>query len=57
MFTGLIQQIGALHEVRTTTTGKTFRIESSFETLVLGESIAVDGTCLTVKFNSGCGFT
>jgi riboflavin synthase len=57
MFTGLIQQIGALHEVRTTTTGKTFRIESSFETLVLGESIAVDGTCLTVTTKDGGHFT
>ncbi len=50
MFTGLVADVGRISA--RTKTGKdiTFTIETSFEVddLDLGESIAVDGTCLTV---------
>ena len=49
MFTGLITDIGTLRQV-SGGRAKTLRIETSYDTasLELGESIAVDGACLTV---------
>jgi riboflavin synthase len=56
MFTGLIQDVGVVREVRR---GEPLRlaIETSFDALVLGESIAIDGTCLTVVAKSGKQFS
>ena len=56
MFTGLIQRIGQIQRVQPKTAGKSLEIVLSepWEDLVLGESIAVDGVCLTVTdFNPG----
>ncbi|QED29619.1 riboflavin synthase [Microvenator marinus] len=49
MFTGLITDIGVIRDVKGSRT-KTLRIETSYDTkdIELGESIAVDGVCLTV---------
>ncbi|NTW35365.1 MAG: riboflavin synthase [Syntrophobacteraceae bacterium] len=59
MFTGLIEGIGLL--VRTDRTGLDARmvIQAQFpiDPLVLGESIAVDGACLTVVAFKGSQFT
>lgn len=47
MFTGLIQGVSRISEIKETDDGKKFVIKSLFEPEI-GESIAVDGVCLTV---------
>ena len=49
MFTGLVQQVGTLEEVDRRDDGLRVRIACSLHPYTLGESIAVDGICLTVK--------
>jgi riboflavin synthase len=54
MFTGLIEQVGEIESVRQTDAGRELRIRAPFTDLELGESIAVNGACLTVReFGSG----
>jgi riboflavin synthase len=54
MFTGLIEQIGEIESVRQTDAGRELRIAAPFTDLQNGESIAVNGACLTVReFGSG----
>jgi riboflavin synthase len=50
MFTGLIQQIGALAEIRTRSAGRSLVIHHApwDPLLSVGESVAVQGACLTV---------
>lgn len=48
MFTGLIELTGRIEEIKTTESGREFRISSIWDDLVKGESIAVNGVCLTV---------
>jgi len=48
MFTGLIELTGRIEQVTTTGNGREFRISSIWDDLVKGESIAVNGVCLTV---------
>jgi riboflavin synthase len=49
MFTGLIGQIGEVEAVRQTEAGRELRIRAAFTDLSSGESIAVNGACLTVR--------
>jgi riboflavin synthase len=49
MFTGLIEQIGEIERVRQTDVGRELRIRAQFDDLEDGESIAVNGACLTVR--------
>lgn len=49
MFTGLIEQIGEVVNVRQTDAGRELRIRSPYTDLVDGESIAINGACLTVR--------
>ena len=49
MFTGLIDDIGTLTSVSTTAAGRELRISCRYEDLAVGESIAVNGACLTVR--------
>jgi riboflavin synthase len=49
MFTGLIEQVGEIESVRQTDAGRELRIRSPFTDLMSGESIAVNGACLTVR--------
>jgi len=49
MFTGLIEQVGEVESVRQTDAGRELRIRASFDDLAAGESIAVNGACLTVR--------
>jgi riboflavin synthase len=54
MFTGLIEQVGELESVRQTDAGRELRIRAPFTDLSAGESIAVNGACLTVReFGAG----
>ena len=49
MFTGLIDDVGTISEVAETAAGRAFRIACRYTDLVEGESIAVNGACLTVR--------
>ncbi len=49
MFTGLIEHIGEVESVRQTEAGRELRIRARFSDLRKGESIAVNGACLTVR--------
>ena len=49
MFTGLIELVGEVESVRQTEAGRELRIRASFKDLAAGESIAVNGACLTVR--------
>ena len=49
MFTGLVTAIGVIEQVTDGPAGREFRVAAPFEGLELGESIALDGACLTVR--------
>lgn len=49
MFTGLIDDVGRITSVAPSDAGREFRIECRYTDLVQGESIAVNGACLTVR--------
>jgi riboflavin synthase len=54
MFTGLIESLGEVSEVKPTTAGFRLRISTSLAgELALGESVAVNGVCLTVVATDG----
>ena len=57
MFTGIITEIGTLLKIRTAPGGRDLEISCSWTDLVAGESIAVDGACLTVAGLSERAFT
>jgi len=48
MFTGIIQQIGTLKTLQLSATHAVATITSNYQNLQLGESIAINGICLTV---------
>src|SRR6476659_3583600 len=48
MFTGLVDDVGVVERVERTEAGRTLRIASRYTGLAIGESIAVNGACLTV---------
>ena len=56
MFTGLIDNIGIVSSVRESPAGREFIIDSGYDGLVDGESIAVNGACLTVREHGGGWF-
>lgn len=49
MFTGLIDDVGSIEQVATTPAGREYRIRCGYADLRAGESIALDGACLTVR--------
>lgn len=49
MFTGIVSAVGTVREVRRTEAGLELEVECPYEGLVPGESVAVDGACLTVE--------
>lgn len=54
MFTGLIEQVGVIESITTTSAGIELRIRADYDSLVEGESIAIGGVCLTVlSFGEG----
>jgi riboflavin synthase len=57
MFTGIITAVGTVQQTRRTTGGIELTIASSYSDVELGESIAVDGACLTVQAIQPGGFT
>jgi riboflavin synthase len=55
MFTGLIDDVGVVERVQRTEAGRELRIRTGYTGLADGESIAVNGACLTVRA-SGAGW-
>lgn len=54
MFTGLIEDVGTIEVVSAGPSGRELRIKTQFGALTEGESIAVNGACMTVyKHGSG----
>src|SRR4051812_24361424 len=57
MFTGIITAVGTVQSSTRTSGGVELTFASPFADLELGESIAVDGACLTVQAIQSEGFT
>lgn len=54
MFTGLVTAVGRVEAVAESPAGRELRVAAPFEGLELGESIALNGVCLTVReFGAG----
>jgi riboflavin synthase len=56
VFTGLVEEKGALAARRRTAEGAVLRLRTSLGPLEIGESISVDGACLTVTKTTAGGF-
>lgn len=48
MFSGIVTAVGTVRAVRATSSGRTLSIAAPYRRVELGESIAIDGVCLTV---------
>lgn len=57
MFTGLIDDVGTIERVEATAAGRTFTVRCAYRDLAAGESIAVNGACLTVREHGDGWFT
>jgi riboflavin synthase len=57
MFTGLVEDVGTIEQVRVTPAGRELRVRCSWNDLTDGESIALDGACLTVREHGTNWFT
>ncbi len=57
MFTGLVDAVGTIDRVTETAAGREFLIRSRYDDLADGESVAVNGACLTVRDRADGRFT
>ena len=57
MFTGLVEIIGAIDRVTESELGRELRVRCHWVDLRLGESIALNGACLTVRTADAGWFT
>ena len=57
MFTGLVDDVGTIERVTSTPAGRELRIACRYDDLREGESIAVNGACLTVREHGPRFFT
>ena len=57
MFTGLVDDVGVVERVERTEAGRELRVSSRYTGLTTGESIAVNGACLTVREQGTGWFT
>ena len=57
MFTGLIDDVGVVERVERTEAGRELRVSSRYAGLATGESLAVNGACLTVREHGDGWFT
>lgn len=48
MFSGIIDRLGAVQSVRDDDGARVFDIDTTYDDLALGESVAINGVCLTV---------
>ena len=49
MFTGLVDDVGTIERVRGIDAGRELRVRCGYDDLTRGESIALNGVCLTVR--------
>jgi riboflavin synthase len=56
MFTGLVEAVGTIENVSDTDAGREFRVRSPWQDLKDGESIALNGACLTVRSSAPGSF-
>jgi|SRR5687767_13780447 len=56
MFTGLVEVIGTIEAISDADAGREFRVRSPWRDLQLGESVAVNGACLTVRATESDAF-
>lgn len=57
MFTGLVEDVGTIEQLRQTPAGRELRVRCRYRDLAGGESIALDGACLTVREHGDGWFT
>jgi riboflavin synthase len=57
VFTGLIDDVGVVTRAANSDAGREFRIECRYDDLAPGESVAVNGACLTVRERGTKWFT
>lgn len=57
MFTGLVEDVGTIEQVRVTPAGRELRVRCRYGDLASGESIALAGACLTVREHGPTWFT
>jgi riboflavin synthase len=57
MFTGLVEDVGTIEQVRVTPAGRELRVRCRYDDLANGESIALNGACLTVREHGPSWFT
>ena len=57
MFTGLVDDVGTIERVEETAAGREFLVRCGYGDLADGESIAVNGACLTVRAHGDGWFT
>ena len=57
MFTGIVTDIGIVRQAQLSSHGLDLTIECAYHDLAAGESVAVDGACLTVAALAPGGFT
>ena len=57
MFTGLVTAIGTITRVRDTDAGREFQVRAPYDGVTEGESIALNGACLTVREHGEGWFT
>lgn len=56
MFTGIVTDIGTIDRIADTPAGRELRVRCGFEDLEPGESMALNGVCLTVREAGGGSF-
>lgn len=57
MFTGIVDDVGTIEAVSVGAGGRELRIKSRYQGLADGESIAINGACLTVREHGAGWFT
>jgi riboflavin synthase len=57
VFTGLVDDVGTIERIAPIAAGREFRIRCRYDDLLEGESIAVNGACLTVRGRGPHWFT
>jgi riboflavin synthase len=57
VFSGLVEGVGTIDRVAATAAGREFRIACGYDDVADGESIAVNGACLTVREHGPGWFT
>ena len=57
MFTGLVDDVGTIERITPSAAGREFRVRCRYDDLEEGESVAVNGACLTVRGRGAHWFT